>query len=430
MFAIKIIIVTPKTTPRLQYVLDFVFREYFNVAFKLQKSVSEEFIGPIIYYSSDTYLNTESSLNIVPTGILENQNQKNTDYILSLDQPIKINKDSNRLNYDLFSDIFYCLTRIEEYEFVSNDPHNRFCANQSQLTKLGLLETPIIDQRMLELGEIISHHYGIKLKRNKSYQFIHTIDVDQFFAYRNKSLARIIGGGIKNFSKEELESRLNFIKKKEDPFDTFDRLWEGLRTTEKYAFILNGNYGGYDLGSNLYNKNTNQTLQFISSKATIGIHPSIKSNSSIDTLKYELTQLENLMDHPIKFSRQHFLKLEFPHTYQNLISLGIEEDFSLGYHDCIGFRAGTSIPFFWYDLGNESITNLKIKPLHAMDVTLRKYMNLDPKEAIQRLTQIINKCKQVKGSFCLLWHNSSFTDHHGWKGWDLVYKEALELAQS
>ena len=97
----------------------------------------------------------------------------------------------------------------------------------------------------------------------------------------------------------------------------------------------------------------------------------------------------------------------------------------MGFADAAGFRAGLSTPFYWYDLETEQIQPLKIFPFAAMDVTLRRYMALKPEAALGRLRELCLRCRETGGSFITLWHNSSFSEEHGWKGWREVYEEML-----
>ncbi|MFT4758694.1 MAG: hypothetical protein ACI9LN_000656, partial [Saprospiraceae bacterium] len=127
-------------------------------------------------------------------------------------------------------------------------------------------------------------------------------------------------------------------------------------------------------------------------------------------------------------SRQHFLKLSLPKTYQNLLKTGITDDYTMGYATEIGFRASIAQPFLWYDLKSEKTTNLRIHPFQIMDVTLQQYLKLSPNEAIDRAIKIIESTKAIGGTFVSLWHNSSFSNEKKWRGWKRVYERILEAA--
>ena len=80
-------------------------------------------------------------------------------------------------------------------------------------------------------------------------------------------------------------------------------------------------------------------------RRSLGIHPSYRSHQNYDLLQAEYKRFSGLLGHETHISRQHFLLLSLPDTYRKLISLGIREDYSMGYASSVGFRAGTSRPF-------------------------------------------------------------------------------------
>ena len=127
----------------------------------------------------------------------------------------------------------------------------------------------------------------------------------------------------------------------------------------------------------------------------------------------------------IRKSRQHFLLLRLPETYRNLLSLGIEEDYSMGYPGICGFRAGICTPFRFYDLQNEKETNLLVFPFQVMDTSLNKYMKLSPQEAQRHIEELVDEVKEVNGTFISIWHNESLHDRGKWKGWRLVFEQML-----
>ncbi|MFM7255140.1 MAG: hypothetical protein ACKO3C_05700, partial [Betaproteobacteria bacterium] len=56
---------------------------------------------------------------------------------------------------------------------------------------------------------------------------------------------------------------------------------------------------------------------------------------------------------PISDSRQHYLALNWPTQVQRLHSMGIQSEYSMGYAERLGFKAGTLHPFGCYDLVQE-----------------------------------------------------------------------------
>ena len=64
---------------------------------------------------------------------------------------------------------------------------------------------------------------------------------------------------------------------------------------------------------------------------TIGIHPSWQSGQEEAVLMEEVDELAEITGLPVKYSRQHYIRMTLPQTYRRLIDVGIEKDFSMGY---------------------------------------------------------------------------------------------------
>ena len=128
-----------------------------------------------------------------------------------------------------------------------------------------------------------------------------------------------------------------------------------------------------------------------------------------------------------KRSRQHYLRFSLPETYQQLIDLEIEEDYSMGYASHVGFRASTCTPFYFYDLDFEIQTPLKIFPFVLMDTTLNDYMKLTPKQSLGRIKDLYMEVKKVNRTLITLFHNESISGYMRWNGWQRVYQTMLKL---
>ena len=80
-----------------------------------------------------------------------------------------------------------------------------------------------------------------------------------------------------------------------------------------------------------------------------------------------------------------------PSSYNHLLAAGITHDYSMGFADRVGFRAGTCTPFYFYDLDFEIQTPLKVFPFALMDTTLNDYMKLTPKQSLGRIRDLKNQ---------------------------------------
>jgi hypothetical protein len=191
-------------------------------------------------------------------------------------------------------------------------------------------------------------------------------------------------------------------------------------------FFLSGDYGNFDVNYALKTRAFRKLLRTMSDDRQIGIHPSYRSNQSFEILKEEYDVFSEILGKRPEISRQHFLIVKMPETYNRIISLGIKHDYSMGFASRPGFRAGTSRPFRFYDLKNEKETDLTIHPFVMMDVTLRQYLKLDVAVAMEKVTDMSDKLRSVNGLFTLLWHNESLCNTGEWKGWDRVFTTAWQ----
>ena len=435
----SIILYTDAPEKKLEYISDFLFRvvlggicECTNDETAFRQSESAK-----INYS---HRSIPVECLVIPVHpFLSHRSLKSWDLkpikVGSLPAFFSVDHPSSDLSFDLFSMAFYLLSRYEEYLPFSADQHQRFPAKESIAYQQNFLQLPLIDLWALELHRLLKKKFPSLQLQPPSYRFRPTIDIDMAWSFRHKGWLRSLGaivreGGKGNFA--ALRHRFAVLSKQQaDPFFTFDyieKLHLKLQLKPIYFWLL-GQYGPYDKNSSPKNPNFRQLIQQQSQKAMItGIHPSYQSNQHPERVLEEKNLLEEITHQQIFCSRQHFLMLRLPTTYRQLINAGIQEDFSMGYASAIGFRAATAHPFHWYDLEKEEVTSLLVHPFQLMDVSLQQYLGYSPEEALAAARPLVELCQQVGGQFVSIWHNSSFTEEEGWKGWREVYERLLVLA--
>jgi peptidoglycan/xylan/chitin deacetylase (PgdA/CDA1 family) len=249
-------------------------------------------------------------------------------------------------------------------------------------------------------------------------------------------LVRTIGGffnDLLKFKLVEIWNRFTVIwNLKRDPFDTFESI---LRLKNEYDvktifFFLIGDYSTFDTNVSASKTKYKLLIKEMVDYARVGLHPSYFTMQDAALLKKEKERLENITNTPVTRSRQHYLRFSLPETYQNLIDLEVEEDYSMGYASTVGFRASTCTPFYFYDLDFEIQTPLKIFPFALMDTTLNDYMKLTSKQSLGRIRDLKNEVKAVNGTFITLFHNESLSNYLRWRGWKRLYESMLKIATS
>lgn len=429
-----ILIYSHKTSTRLNYILNFLFNDVQGAEYKIVTD-KNDFISsdlPKINYTSEEI---ENSFQITPCDLLFESNILQKKIKVSDWENMKVffqTSETSDIPFDLFAASFYLISRYEEYLPFSADQHGRFEADQSLAGKNGFLYDPIVDQWSCKFASLLKLKFGGYETCKREFKYISTIDIDNAYAYLYKGTVRTIGATMRDLFKLDFNEnikRFQTLNGEKDPFDTYGYLDSMHKQygIQPIWFFLVGNYNTYDKNLPLDNEAFQDLIKKVSEVAEIGIHPSYESNNEFNQLKKEFDYLSGISSNPITKSRQHYLKLLFTETYQNLLKLGIKEDYTLGYSTDVGFRAGTCTPFNFYDLKNEKETDLKIIPFQVMDVTLNQYLKLDVDDALIRINEIIEKVKRVKGTFVSLWHNESLSDHGHWKGWESVYMKMLEI---
>lgn len=336
--------------------------------------------------------------------------------------------------FDPFAAAFYLLTRYEEYLPYMKDRFNRFEANESLAYQKNFLHLPVVNLWADEIKRsILSKYPQVKFKTRR-FRYVPTIDIDSAYAYKYKGTVRTIGAILKALSKfefDEIIERARVLSHfKDDPFDTFDFQ---LRLQKKYDlfpiyFILFADYGEYDKNIPINNKTFQRLVKSLADYAEVGIHPSFSSNNDSDKLKMETERLSKVLNREITRSRQHFLRLNFPSTYRNLINVDITDDYTMGYASHPGFRASICDTYNFYDLDLETETKLRIHPFQVMDGTLKDYMNLSITKSFETIKELIDQVKSVNGTFISLWHNESLSNLDRWSGWHELYEEMIKYA--
>jgi len=198
----------------------------------------------------------------------------------------------------------------------------------------------------------------------------------------------------------------------------------------RYNHQCSGKPGRHDLNISPENEEWRSLISGLGKEYQVGIHPSFRSNHSSQILKNEVETLSELLPYPVKNSRQHFLKIKLPDTYRNLIELGIENDYSMGYPGQPGFRAGVCTPFRFYDLVKEEKTSLTVWPVTLMDRTLKDYLHRVPEESMDIINAYVDIVEKAGGWFIPVWHNDSLSDYAEWEGWRNIYVQMLETLKS
>lgn len=263
------------------------------------------------------------------------------------------------------------------------------------------------------------------------YKSLLTIDADEPFAYLGKGLFRTIGGLFRDIKNNDghVAERYRILKKDEkDPYQVFDYITEKIEESKVDAkfFFPVGDHSAYDKNPSWKNEEYRLLIKDLAGKYSTALHPSFYASGNLPVIINEVSRLNSIINKEVVSSRFHFIRLLIPQSYHDLINAGILEDYSMGYPDMPGFRAGIARPFYFYDIDNERKTRLKIVPFQVMDVTLFNYRKLDVGGAKEVILKLISETRRAGGEFVSIWHNTSLLDTPDYKGRRDVFEFMLK----
>lgn len=427
-----ILIYAEELSPRLKYITKLLFEDVLKTSFSLTADTQELITSevPKINYSVNNF---GGGLFLKPNPILFDHN-----IVAPKIEPVFYNGETcffptsgdSFLPFDPFASSFFAVTRMEEYLEPGGGKYGCYPPEKSFLARYGLLKKPVVNIWAQIVARKIQEYYPTVIFPKSHFNFISTIDIDNAWAFKHKGFIRNSGAFLKDLATGKWQNnakRINtWLQLQPDPFDNYDYLsqvFEG-NADKVVCFFLLGNYHKFDKNISHKNKHFRKLILALSEKYDVGIHPSFFSSikSNLGSLSVEKNRLETITDKKVAKSRQHFLRLFFPKTYQNLINQGITEDFSMGYSAQTGFRAGICTPFNFFDLEKDLETNLKIYPFQVMDVTLHEYLGLKPEEVKIEIGQLMEEVKKIGGTFISVWHNETLDDSGTCKGFREVFE--------
>lgn len=438
MTAPRIIVFATFDSPRLRYALEVCLTRVLGCSYQLVRRADEfeQAEGIRINYSKQKF---NGSLIWIPEeGLLrESRHLRKNEPSGSGKGPqwtcFEVTGNSTDFSFDLLSASFYFLSRYEEYIIPERDHHQRFSGSNSLAHRAGCLDYPMVELWCNILRRKLEICFPEQPTPRRAYAFTPTYDIDIPWAYRNKGTRTALSWGRTLFHEGPvaLQKAVSvWMGNVPDPYDCFAQLKEvhqRLKIPPKF-FFPTGTYSRYDKNPPFRNKAYRRLIRKLAEWSEVGLHPSYYSSDQQGLLKQELERLASILEQPVHRSRQHYLRFQLPDTFRQLEVHGIRQEYSMGFADIPGFRAGISIAFPWYNLREERISDLELVPFMAMDVSLQQYQQLSASDAFAWLEARTNYLKSIGGTSCTLWHNTSLSDEGIWRGWKQAYYNFLETA--
>ncbi len=432
----EFIIYSSKLNERLNYTCKFIFEFVLNCKYSITEN-KQLFKNSNAFKISYSTHSEKEIINISPydllfkTGVDESYKPKGTAKNGAL--YFHMSDSSCDLGYDIFSSVFYFISRYEEWQKFEADKHGRFELQQSVLFKDGHHLKPQVNSWIEEFKQALLKFYPSIKFPQKKFQYISTVDVDNLYAYKHKSSARIIGASgrdVITFKLNNLIRRFNVLQgKMRDPFDVYDELNElsKAKNIPLFYFFLQRTGTEYDRTVDPNSSAFKELFEKLNKSGVgYGLHPSYETINNNELLKQEFDLMRKNSNSPIQISRQHYLRFNMKTTPRQLISNGVIADFSMGFASGAGYRAGTFTPFYYYDLENEKASDLLMVPFTVMDGVYFIYSNAGVAAAEKQILELAEEAKRLNGIFVTVFHERTF-DEVLYPGFGGLYRKLQEL---
>ncbi|HRT89474.1 MAG TPA: polysaccharide deacetylase family protein [Bacteroidales bacterium] len=422
-------------SPRLQYITGFIFGDLLGVTAEIITDKRKIGHHPLINYTSERLKN---AFNIMPAGLLYEPGIRKYNPEVQWWNSLPVifpSPGGSDLPFDIFSASFYMITRYEEYTCETFDRHGRFPASSSLAYRNGFLHRPVVNLWVWELARhLVKAFPRLAFKRSR-FSALATFDIDEPFKYRGKDTIRKIGALIMRPGKNGYATAEKYriiSGKQTDPWDIFDFLISKAKEeeTDIIFFMPAGDRSAYDNWPSWQNIEFRKLLKNIAAKAKTGLHPSYKAGINGSLLISEKNRLNQITGLKAEAARFHYIRFRLPDSLNNLETAGFRKDYSMGFHDEPGFRAGTSSPFLFFNPVTDRLSDLQIVPFQFMDATMIHYKKMSPSRSIEIIKSLIDETRKAGGIFQSVWHNNIIASDENSENWKSAFEFTLKYQKN
>jgi len=426
-----LLVYTHKVTKRLSYIVRHLFTQMLGSPVEFTTRV-EDFIkhsGPKITYTRQPLQNEffiRSNDLLFERGI----NDFEIDVFQWDDLPCFFAAgERSNIPFDLFSASFYLISRYEEYLPHVRDQLGRYKAEDSLAHRHGFLKLPIIDLWMHKFRQILRQRFPEWEVKPALYKFVPVISVIQSHRFANRSVLRNILGILSDLlTLQFFRFRYRILVlagRKQDPYDIFEELilkcqHIGIRPIFFFQF---SEYSEEDRNIAIYKNHFRYLIKSVADYFPVDLSASFASSGQMSKLKEEKRNLGELIHRDINKVRLRHMRVQLPNSYRTLIESEFNEDYSMGYESQAGFRAGTSVPFLYYDLLQETQQPLKVFPVAATDRLFYRWKK--EKKILGEIEELCRPVRETGGVFVLQFSNVYLSQRKRLHGMNLFEKIAF-----
>ena len=324
--------------------------------------------------------------------------------------------ENSALPYDIFSASFYLLSRYEEYLPHVKDIHGRFSPKDSIAYQNNFLALPVVDIWANKLLDRLLERFPDMDVKKPVYSYISIIDVTSSHCYAHRGFTRSLAGFLLDLVKFRIkrlfERVVVWFNPSKDPYDNYEFL---IQKRKEYNlncmfFFQLASYSTYDKNLSPNNNNFRFLIKTIADYCKVSLAASYSSFNDVELLRKEKKNLADVINRQVEYSRMRYNRVDVPQTYRNLVDAEFTDDFTMGYTHEIGFRAGTSFPFYLYDINMELQQPIRVHSFAFHDYAIHEETSLDT--ILGKVRSLYQEVKKVNGEFISVFSNELLgTDH-------------------
>jgi hypothetical protein len=167
----------------------------------------------------------------------------------------------------------------------------------------------------------------------------------------------------------------------------------------------------------------------------VGFHTGFSTYDDVREIQRQKKDMEAVLGSRVVGARNHFMRFKTPRTWEVLADAGFQYDSTYGYPDMIGWRNGLASAFRPFNLTAQREIPIIEVPIMIQDWTMMYWMRLSPKEALERVTILLDTIARYHGVLTILWHSWTFAYPASFGGfftkeWTGLYEKILQQAKS
>ncbi|MCF4102251.1 hypothetical protein L1I30_11280 [Gillisia sp. M10.2A] len=411
-----LLIYTQKITPRIIYIFKHICTHTLGLEIRFTTKI-EEFIAHQGMKFSYGKKRLGNELFIQNVEVLLEQGLSDVEVKV---QPWEETKcffavsENSDLPFDVFAASFYLLSRYEEYLPHVKDAFGRFPAGESLAFQEDFLTSPVVDIWAYKFKQLLIYKFTDIEFTPREFQKISVISVSQVFSFKNKGMLRSVAGlfiDLFHLRISRVTDRIKvLLRLKKDPYNIFDDLIlfiKKYKANMVFMFQLS-DFNIYDRNINHNRLNYRSIIKYVADYSKVGLRLGFFAVKEMEALKIEKKRFESIIHGPLQSVINSKYNLMLPEHYSYLNELEIPNDYSMGYPEHIGFRAGTGTSYFFYDINMEITTPLTIHPyvFNSQVCHATAYQTVKTE-----ITTVLSQLKSIDGTFRGIFRNRDFSEY-------------------